>query len=448
MSAKNISKNSSGINNQIGFTLIELSVALSLCIIIAYVTGSIYMQSVQVHRRQQRVMQIERSLLNTHHSLRQSLTTFPGRNLGVLNKQFSVPTLPLAGTTTNPATDKPQPIELALVTPYKVNGNDAFMVVYTDAKLPRLTIIQDTTAIGDIGTARVPLPFNSVIRFSNVPGKNNEDKNDKNNSDFGTIEQKIPSPTPSPIPTPGASPSPTPTKIPSGTGTTVLPPSVPFEQTLTGLPYYATTQLYSTGDLMLLVGLPTGKTFKLDASKNTESFSRVVKLTQISQPRNPNIGVGPLNQRYIDFSYDLCINGDCDSNKLPGVSNVANSTTTFRQGAILVPIKIACFYLKKDEFGSRLIRNDGGVILPANDGTFQVQGGIETMLGETDSIKVRYFLDNNTVEQTPNNPLVPWLNQVKAVDISLVKSAPQVQGTEDLTRTINLNFPLVIRHLE
>lgn len=43
-----------------------------------------------------------------------------------------------------------------------------------------------------------------------------------------------------------------------------------------------------------------------------------------------------------------------------------------------------------------------------------------------------------SVQPTPNNPLVPWLNSITSVNVSLVRGMPATQGTESLTRKTNL----------
>lgn len=424
-----------------GFTLMELVVTISLLFIIGYAATSIYLQLAQTHRRQQRVLQVERSLLNTHNSLKQSLVTLPGRGLGVATQGFSIPILPTAGNIFNPATGKSEPIKLGLITPYKVNGSDGFMVIYADAKFPRLPISQNTIASNDIGIAKIPLPF---LTQPNVGSSGGDGKQDKN---LASIQKGTPTPEPSPsaTPTPTPSPSPEPTKVPSQTGTTGTPPNIPITETLSGLPFYGSREMYNVGDLMLLVGAPAGVVTKLNPDGEVQAHARIVRLTGVT----PSIGssIGSLNQQYLDFTYDLCLSGECDQ-KLPGISNSVNTPTSFRVGSILVPLKVASFYLKKDAMGSRLIRNDNGVILPVGDGTFAVVGGTESILGEVDSINIKYVLNNESVENTPINPNVPWLNDIKSVDVSLVRAMPAVKGTEDLTRVMNINFPLIIKHLE
>jgi hypothetical protein len=111
-------------------------------------------------------------------------------------------------------------------------------------------------------------------------------------------------------------------------------------------------------------------------------------------------------------------------------------------------MRLASFYMKNDQFGSRLVRNDGATITADGNGNFQIQGGKETILGEVDSLAVSYKLKDGSVQKTPNTPLIAWLNDITSVNISIVRAIPPAQGTENLTRKINLSFPIVIRNLE
>lgn len=421
-----------------GFSLMELVVTISLIFIIGYAATSIYLQLAQTHRRQQRVLQVERSLLNTHNSLKQSLVTLPGRGLGVITQGFSIPILPNAGNIFNPATGKNDPVKLGLITPYKVNGSDAFMVVYADAKSPRLPISQSTIVSNDIGTAKIPLPF---LIEPNIGDSGGDGKQDKT---FSSIQKGTPTPEPSPSPSITPSPTPESTKLPSPTATTATPPNIPITETLSGLPYYASREIYNTGDLMLLIGASASTVTKLTPEGEIQAHARIVRLINITSSIGSSIG---LNQQYLDFTYNLCLSGECDQ-KLPGITNSASTPTNFGVGSILVPLRVASFYVKKDAMGSRLIRNDNGVILPTGDGTFSVVGGTESILGEVDSINIKYILKNDSIENTPTNPNVGWLNQIKSVDVSLIRAMPTVKGSEDLTRIMNINFPLIIKHLE
>lgn len=371
-----------------GFSLVELVITITLIAIIGYVATSLYLEVVQAHRREQRILQVERSLLNVHNSLEQSLVTLPGRSLAVTSQGFSIPILPNAGNTFNPVTGKNEPIQLGLITPYKINGSDAFMVVYADSQLPRGVLSQATTTIsGDKGVAKVV-----------IPAVTNETNFDENSDGNGKLESKS-----------------------------------------------LSSKTYQVGDLMLLIGTPPTAITKNGDLGEVQSFARIVKVTNISNPINSKIG--SLNQNYISFTYDLCLSGECDS-RLPGLFNLSTTPTSFGIGSILIPIKTACFYLKTDAMGNRLMRNDDGVILPNGDGTFKAVAGKESILGEIDSFTVKYILNNGVIQNTPPSPRVDWLKEIKSIDISLTRNMPSLKGSEDLTRTVNANFPLVIKHLE
>ena len=427
------------INTQAGFTLMELIVTTVLIAIIASATIGLYLQGVYLYRRQQRILQVERSLLETHNSLKESLVALPGRNLGVDVQGFSIPSLPAAGSIFNPATGKNEAIQLGLVTPYQVNGNDAFMVVYADGKFPRLPISETTLTSNDLGVAKVPLPF--LTQSTLGDDGNGNGKLDKTLASAGKLS--FSSNTSSNT---GSNTGSSPSKLPPSTGTTVtgVPPNIPISQTLSGLAYYAVREDYNAGDLMLLIGAAPAS-IRLTPTGDIQTYARIVRLTNIT----PSLGssIGSLNQQFIDFTYDLCLSGECDS-KLPGITNLSITPTSFRVGSVLVPLRTACFYLKKDNMGSYLVRNDNGVILPSGDGTFHVVGGTESVLGEVDSLTAKYVLRNGSVQQSPINPNVPWLNQIVSVDISLLRGMPAVKGTESLTRSVNVNFPIIIKQLD
>ncbi|MBI4852362.1 MAG: hypothetical protein HY819_11250, partial [Acidobacteria bacterium] len=106
---------------QLGFTLVETIVLLTLGAIIIGTSASLYIQILKVNARQQRINSVERSLLNIELSLRQSLTTLPGRSLGTFAEGFSTPQLPSVGNVPN---DKGilTPARLGVITPFKLNG--------------------------------------------------------------------------------------------------------------------------------------------------------------------------------------------------------------------------------------------------------------------------------------------------------------------------------------
>ncbi|KAF0233376.1 MAG: hypothetical protein FD167_4690 [bacterium] len=428
------------IKTQSGFTLLEIVVLLTLGTIILTTTASLYMQILKTNARQQRVNSIERSLLNTQLSLKQSLTTLPGRGLGTFSEGFSTPQLPSVGMLPN---DKGQltPVRLGIVTPFKVNGQDAITVVYADTNFPRLELGGTTGKKGGSeGSAKIILPIKAAQRFIKPPtiGGGTIDP-------FFTLKEA--KGTPSPVPE--ASPSPTPPIKGGGTiggNGTPVPPAIPPTQTLSGLPFIVDKSMFNIGDVFLLVGTPVPTGTEYNLKEQFISDSRLVKIIKIAQ--SPTfVRLGENTTVFLELTYDLCNNGPC-GNKFPGLTNVPNAPPSVGAGGLLVPIKIANFYMKNDQFGSRLVRNDGGTIVPDANGNFQIQGGKETILGEADSMTVSYRLKDGLIHQTPNSPLVPWLNDITSVNISLVRGMPAIQGTESLTRKANLSFPIIIRNLE
>ena len=436
--------------NQGGYTLIEMAVAFILSIILIYITASLYTQTMNIHRRQQRTMAIERALLDTHLALEQSLTSLPGRNLGIFSgEHFSIPLLPGAGSAFNPDSGKNEPLRLGIVTPYIVNGQPAFTLVYSSAAIPRLEISEPTTTLGDTGTARIIVPFVST-QFTPPTGDGSGKLITSNStlSDSTLLSVKGGS-TPSPSPSPSASPSPTPepTKVPGSTGNTgntgntANPPQVAPGSTLTGLPFIPTPEMFQTGQLMLLAGSPASRR----AGNTVLSKARPVKLNSVTQIQNSFNTTGS-NPSYLQFTYDLCVN-NCQG-EISGLLNFADAPNMVSTGSLLIPIKVASFYIKRDQMSSRLVRNDNGLILPNGDGTFQISVGTETILGEADSMTVNYRLTDNSLQPSPSSPVIPWLNNITSLDIKLTKAMPSVQGTEDLTRSTDINFPVLVRNID
>ncbi len=420
------------ITNQKGFTLFEIAVVLILSTILLATTASLYSQVAKTNRRLQRINFLERSLLNTQLSLKQSLTTLPGRGLGSFGDAFATATLPAAGTL---STDKGvQPIRLGIITPYKINGFDAFTIAYTDAKIPRLEIGELTTANGNIGSAKVMTPFNSRTIGLPHSGQNPPIQPISNQSNPNDSYNVISKTTPTPTPSPSSTPTP---HIP------VPPPTIGNTGTVTGIPYYADKSMFQPGNLVLLISSPFGT----GIVNNQQTFitpSRIVKIISVTGPQG--VTVAPFNQQAIQLTYDLCLVGECDPS-LP-LTNLGKSPKILDVGAIIAPIKVASFYVKQNQAGNFLVRNDGGLIMPDGNGSFQVRGGKETNIGEVDSISVNYLLEDGTTQPTPNNPLVPWLDQITSVDIMLSKGAPPVQGSESFNRNLKLSFPITIRNIE
>ncbi|MFY9224236.1 MAG: hypothetical protein WAQ98_16310 [Blastocatellia bacterium] len=442
------------INNK-GFSLLEGVVIVVISSIVLVSATSVYIQFLKINNRQGRVIQVERALLSTQSSLKQALTTLPGRGLATSNGQaFSVPALPAAGFLPD-ATGKITPIRLGIITPYKVNGFDAFTIVYADAKIPRLPIAEVSVGSGTTGRVRVAVPnVGTTTTGGNddqdpTKGDDKDDKTGRNlvNTDYETEQhQKVPAGG-FPTPTPASSPNPRgPRETPTPTKPGVAP-NVPDDQTLLGLPWIPSASMFQPGDLALLVAIPPYSEGGNDVPNSRINFqpgSRLVRLTSIS---DSTVIPGQGGRKFIEFNYDLCTNGDCGGS-IPGLSNAPDAPQRFLIGSILVPLKIASFYIKQDQRGSRLIRNRGGAILPDGNGNFFVQGGTETNLGETDSITVTYRLKDGTTQPTPISPIVAWLDDISSIDVSLFREVPPVQGNERIARKITQTYPIFIRNIE
>lgn len=416
LNIKRANKISNKISNNKGFTLLEIAIVLTVGTLILFVAGSVYGQLLKMHQRQERVMMVERALMDTSTELERALTSLPGRGLTVATESFSLPTLPTAGSAINPASGKVEPIRLGVVTPYKVNGYDAFTIVYADSKIPRLTIGQNTTISGSVGKARV-----SVENLVNSPIEPTRDKLD---SSATSATNRFPTP------------SPTSSNDPNSGNSVVI-----------DLPSQPTANMFKEGDLMLLVGVePLSRTSRYNYLQQVNVQSRVVKLLSVLPI---TLTVSGETRQFLEFTYDLCLQGDCDSQQLPGVSNLADAPKTIAFGGILVPVRVSSIYAKPLGNGVELVRNNGGVILPNGDGSFSVRGGKETGLGTLDSFTISYTLKNDSTQPTPNNPQVAWLKDVKAVDVLLVRGMRTKDKTnENLTHQTRVSFPIVVNSIE
>lgn len=427
------------LNNQKGLTLLECVILLIISGIVLVTAIGSYIHFLKVSSRQQRVMAVERSLTAIQSSLQQAMITLPGQGLGTSSGiTFGNPLLPAAGSMPD-SKGKTTPIRLGIVTPYKVNGQDAFTIAYADPKAPCLVLAEPSTAsiASGTGTGKVAFPILIPIKPPINPGGGGvtiDPYNFKTDSSNGETNIIIPphTPTPTPTPSPVATPDPTP-----------VPPNVPFNTTLLGLPWMPSADSFKVGDLMLLVAPPIYDDTNNVTTVSTES--RLIRITSVTAPppKLPQAGTTPV----IEFSFDLCSTGQCGS-QLPGLSNVPLAPTKFTTGSLVVPLKVSSFYFKQDQMSRRLVRNDGGVFLPDGSGGFNIQGGQETILGETDSLAVNYHLKDGTTQPTPASPLVPWLNDVTSVDISIIREIPSTKTNELLSRKLTLNFPITIRNFE
>ncbi len=427
-----------------GFSLVEAIVVFVVSTILLTTLGSLYVKWLKLDLRQSRLIDVEKSLTNTQASLEQALITLPARGLATSNGQsFNTPILPAIGAIPN---DKGQltPITLGVITPYKVNGFDAFTIIYSDAKRPRFSLSQGVSQVGSLGTARIALPSNVSTTFLPGAGSDKEDNLTTADQNQRPPVKDLPTPSPSSSPTSSPNPRNTPTPDPSANEPDIAP-NIPLEQTLNGLSWIPSPEMFQSGEVMLLVSTPPYQPD--DAVEPTRPISRFVKIvsaTQIVQ------GAGNAARKFISVTYNICANGEC-ADVFPSVINpVISPRTEFDIGSTLIPVKVVSFYLKQDQMSSRVVRNEGGVILPDENGNFSVQGGSEINIGEIDSISVSYQLKNLTTVSTPNTPLVSWLNDVKSVNVTLTRVLPAGQGaaSEQITRKATINFPIVIQNLE
>jgi len=425
-----------------GFSLVEGIVVFVVSTILLTTLVSLYIKWLKLDFRQSRLIDVEKSLNNTQVSLEKSLITLPARGLATSNGQsFNTPILPAIGAIPD---DKGiiKPITLGVVTPYKINGFDAFTVIYADAKRPRFSLSQAATQVGSLGTARIALPSN--VSTTILPGSGSDKENNLTTADQNQRPPVKDLPTPNPSSSPSSSPTPRGTSTPDPSASEPdIAPNIPLEQTLNGLAWIPSPDMFQPGEVMLLVSTPPYQPD--DAVEPTRPISRFVKIVSATQTTQ---GAGTAARKFISVTYNICTNGEC-ADVIPGAINPTISPRTeFDIGATLIPIRIVSFYLKQTQRSSRLVENEGGVILPDGNGNFTVQGGTEINLGEIDSISVSYQLKNLTTVATPSTPLVSWLNDVKSVNVIITKSLPAGITSEVFDRKATINFPIVVQNLE
>ncbi len=425
MSSLNIA-NHKLLSSKKGFSLVEVMIVLILMIILIGVSASMYSSFADNNRRQERINLVERSIDETKTSLRDSLTTLPGQGLGTTNGEiFSLPELPFAGSIPD-ETGKITPIPLNIITPYKLTDSDnsiksdAVMIAYSDPKLPRFPISENIRIDRNTGKIRIPSPAYSGTGKSITSGASNS------NQDQITISKGT-TPTPTPTPTSTIKPVPQPSST----------PNVPFNTTILNLNWIPSPEMFHVGDTLLLVSNPG---YSADPT-TMQSYSRLIYITAVST-FIPILGGG--GSGYIELTFDFCnSNGDCGT-QFPGLINNQKAKNTV--GSIVVPLRLSSFYLKKTRFGNTIIRNDGGVILPIGNGSFQIQGGKESIIGESDDFAITYHLSDGTTQPTPANPLVPWLNKITSIDVMLSNSVPSGKGSEQINQQVTVNFPINVRN--
>lgn len=194
----------------------------------------------------------------------------------------------------------------------------------------------------------------------------------------------------------------------------------------------------NAGDLLMLAGAPDTS---VGAAVVDQVVGRVVRL--LAKPQV--VVAGNPQRQLIELVFDYC-DAACSST-FPQLLN-QSSNRSFGIGSTLSPIAISSIYLKAETGRSVVVRNDGGTITAGVGGTMIVSGGRESILGESDYLKVSYQLDDGSVMSTPGSPAVPWLHRVDAVSIELSRSIPSPFKGETISSTVNTAFPLKLKTLE
>ena len=418
------SKLSSKKLNQTGFSLMEVILVVIISGIILSASVSIYMQVIKTHDRQERVMLVERSLQECNQGMEKQIL-FAGQGIAVaLPEAFALPTLPGVGSMLNPKTNKMEPIPLGVINPYKVGNYDAFTIFYSDPKLPRINISENTTATLDTGSANIALGTANGTSIGGGKGNNDDDNDGYNREAYSRF------PTPTETPT---------NNDPRSGGGSNNNGNNNFS---TGLPSTPNAQMFQEGDLFLLVG--TGSSLsqtKYNFVSAAKASSRLVRITSVG-----SVGIKQFNQAFLNVNYNLCLTGECGP-QLPGLINNELSPKSFGLGSILVPLRAMSFYVKETPSGKQLVKNVGGVILPDGNNSTNgiVRGGKEVFLGEIDDFQVVYNLKDGSVNSTPANLPVTWASDVQSLDVTLTRGVPQKNG-ENLTQVVKTNFPLLLNN--
>ncbi len=440
-----MTKNNSKLQNRVeenkGFSLFEMVVVTIIGLTMLLAIVGMYNHYLDSHNRQERVLLVERTLSETGNALRQSVSVLPGQGLGTSNGEiFCIPTLPNAGTTTD-ITGKSVPIKLGIFTPYKVNGYDAFTIAYADPTIPRLSI-KELTKI-DLSNISIKIAVPGYIppklpppprgggltgTLGDITGNTIKSSGFSSSNDGQTTNIIIPphTPTPTPTPSPVITPPPNP-----------VPPNVDYNSTVLGQSWIPSTSMFHVGDAFLLVTSPA---YDATDPTTTQTYSTLVQVTSVSS-YTPTLAQG--GSPYVQLGLTICSQG-CGA--FQGLTNGLGKFGLV--GTNLVPLRLTSFYINETPIGKKLVRNDNGVILPTGNGTFQVQGGKESMVGQTDSLVVTYHLDDGTTQPTPNTPAVSWLNKIASVDIAISGSVPNAKGKEIISQQSTVNFPLNVRQLQ
>lgn len=191
------------------------------------------------------------------------------------------------------------------------------------------------------------------------------------------------------------------------------------------------------GDLFILAGVSN-----VGIGAETDPVvGRVVRL--LAKPQL--LLSGTPQRQVLELVFDFC-DAACSS-AFPQLAN-QSSNRSFDIGSTLSPISISAIYLKNETGRSVVVRNDGGTITAGVGGAMTASGGRETILGESDYLKIAYQLDDGSIMPTPSSPVVPWLSRVETVNIELSRSIPSPFRGEKISSTVNTAFPLKLKTLD
>jgi hypothetical protein len=194
------------------------------------------------------------------------------------------------------------------------------------------------------------------------------------------------------------------------------------------------------GDLMMLIGsnvAPVG-TQKVALPV----YARLVRVATIGRQSLTNP-----TRTAIQITYDLCGSGSCGQ----PYGQLINTTqpTVFVAGSTLVPISITTIY-------QRLINGQPGVVIsdlaPSYDpqsNSFIMDGSHDQPLGNISSLSFNYRLQSGStyavggqLMPTPTDPLVPWLNDITSVQVTVSRSVAPALGHTPISRTETAEFPV------
>lgn len=155
-------------HNQQGLTLFELITVLIIASIILASTAATHAKFLKIHKRQQRALQTQNELAKVEESLIKSLISMPGRDFAFFSgHDYQLPTLPQAGKDS-----QGKDINLGVVTPLKINGEDAFIVLASSRNTsPRMELAKSADLSS--GTLAVAYPTRSATNDPAVPNPTN-----------------------------------------------------------------------------------------------------------------------------------------------------------------------------------------------------------------------------------------------------------------------------------